>query len=211
MRTSLLVLALAGALVVPIGAALARSAGDAVLVTPDNFKRAETNMYFALFASRGAFGKFDHRRDLPLEGTGVRPNRDTLYSTSLFDLDAGPVTIKLPDAGKRFMSLMVINQDHLRLRPSTGPEITPTRGSRSAHAMSLLQRALSSIPPIQKTSSRRKRCRMQSRSSSPAARAARDAGLGQTSQKKVRFALLVLNTTLPDLRREVVARMRSIR
>ena len=29
-----------------------------------------------------------------------------------FDLDAGPVTITLPDAGKRFMSMQVINQDH---------------------------------------------------------------------------------------------------
>jgi hypothetical protein len=47
-------------------------------------------------------------RDLPVENTGVRPNRDTLYSFAVFDLDAGPVTITLPDAGKRFMSLMVI-------------------------------------------------------------------------------------------------------
>jgi hypothetical protein len=27
------------------------------------------------------------------------------------DLDAGPVTITLPDAGKRFMSMQVINED----------------------------------------------------------------------------------------------------
>ncbi len=39
-------------------------------------------------------------------------NRDTLYSLGVFDLDAGPVTIVLPDTGKRFMSLLVINQDH---------------------------------------------------------------------------------------------------
>ena len=39
-------------------------------------------------------------------------NRDTLYSSALFDLDAGPVTITLPDAGKRFMSMQVINEDH---------------------------------------------------------------------------------------------------
>jgi Protein of unknown function (DUF1254) len=47
-------------------------------------------------------------RDLPVENTGVLPNRDTFYSFAVFDLDAGPVTITLPDAGKRFMSLMVI-------------------------------------------------------------------------------------------------------
>jgi hypothetical protein len=81
-------------------------------ITPDNFKRAETDMYFAMFVKRGAFGKFFHFRELPLEGTGVRPNRDTLYSQALFDLDAGPVTITLPDAGKRFMAMQVFDQDH---------------------------------------------------------------------------------------------------
>ena len=30
----------------------------------------------------------------------------------MFDLDAGPVTITIPDAGKRFMSVMVVDQDH---------------------------------------------------------------------------------------------------
>ena len=38
-------------------------------------------------------------------------NRDTLYSTAVFDLDAGPVTITLPNAGKRFMSMQVVNED----------------------------------------------------------------------------------------------------
>ena len=77
-------------------------AGNAVPVTVDNFIRAETDMYFTKFANRGGFGKFNHSRDLPLgEDTGVRPNRDTLYSLSVFDLDAGPVTISLPDAGER--------------------------------------------------------------------------------------------------------------
>ena len=42
----------------------------------------------------------------------MRPNRDTLYSFAVFDLDAGPVTITLPQAGKRFMSMMVVDQDH---------------------------------------------------------------------------------------------------
>ena len=42
----------------------------------------------------------------------MRPNRDTLYSFAVFDLDAGPVTITLPDAGRRFMSMQVIDEDH---------------------------------------------------------------------------------------------------
>ena len=29
----------------------------------------------------------------------------------MFDFDAGPVTVMLPDAGKRFMSMQVINED----------------------------------------------------------------------------------------------------
>ena len=42
-------------------------------------------------------------------------NRDTLYSAAVFDLDAGPVTITLPDAGKRFMSMQLISQDEYSL------------------------------------------------------------------------------------------------
>ncbi|MEZ1318810.1 DUF1254 domain-containing protein [Pseudomonas fluorescens] len=42
----------------------------------------------------------------------IRLNRDTLYTSAVFDLDAGPVDITLPDSGKRFMSLQVIKQDH---------------------------------------------------------------------------------------------------
>ena len=87
-------------------------AQNAIPVTADNFNRAETDMYFAMFAKRGALGKFIHLRDLPLENTGVRPNRDTLYSEAVFDLDAGPVRITLPKAGNRFMSMMVVNEDH---------------------------------------------------------------------------------------------------
>ena len=45
----------------------------------------------------------------------IRLNRDTLYSFGVFDLDAGAVTVTLPDAGKRFMALQVINEDHYAL------------------------------------------------------------------------------------------------
>jgi hypothetical protein len=81
---------------------------DAVPVTVENFVRAETNLYFSSVALReGGFGKFEHHRELsPIDNqTIIRMNRDTLYSAAVFDLDAGPVTITLPDAGTRFMSL----------------------------------------------------------------------------------------------------------
>jgi hypothetical protein len=84
-----------------------------VPVTADNFIRAESHMYFGHVVQQGGLGKFEHHRE-PMaidKQTVVRGNRDTLYSSAVFDLDAGPVTITLPDAGKRFMSLVVIDED----------------------------------------------------------------------------------------------------
>ena len=83
-------------------------------VTVDNFERAETDMYFASAARDGSLGTFEHRREpTPVDRqTVVRMNRDTLYSSAVFDLDAAPVTITLPDALKRFLSMEVIDQDH---------------------------------------------------------------------------------------------------
>jgi Autotransporter beta-domain/Protein of unknown function (DUF1254) len=40
-----------------------------------------------------------------------RPNRDTLYSFAIIDLDAGPATLTLPDAGKRYMGMQLVNQE----------------------------------------------------------------------------------------------------
>lgn len=83
-------------------------------VTPDNFIRAETDLYFGRVVADGTLGKFNHHRDFgPLDNQlVVRQNRDTLYSVAVFDLDAGPVTVTLPDAGARFRALQVITQDH---------------------------------------------------------------------------------------------------
>jgi hypothetical protein len=95
-----------------------QSSGTAAqTVTEDNFVRAETDTYFAGFVKEGAFGKLAHRREVtPLdEQEVVRMNRDTVYSRGVFDLDAGPVTITLPDAGGRFMSVLAVNQDHYAL------------------------------------------------------------------------------------------------
>ena len=93
---------------------------EAFPVNADNFIRAETDNYFAGFAKQGALGRFKHNRTLvDVEHQDVvRPNRDTLYSLGLFDLDAGPVTITLPDAGGRFMSLMTVDEDHYNPVPT---------------------------------------------------------------------------------------------
>lgn len=97
------------------GAALAQTSGDAVPVTVDKFERAETDRYFAANAKEaGGVGKFHHAREAASidNQTVIRLNRDTLYSFAVFDLAAGPVTIAMPDAGKRFMSMMIADQDH---------------------------------------------------------------------------------------------------
>ncbi|MDD2058524.1 DUF1254 domain-containing protein [Pseudomonas sp. GD03860] len=85
---------------------------DAQQVTVDNFTRAESARFFANVVKRGGFGAFAHHRQLlPIDMQAVvRPNRDTLYSSAVFDLDAGPVTVTLPDAGKRYFSMIAINQ-----------------------------------------------------------------------------------------------------
>ncbi|MGB6705815.1 MAG: DUF1254 domain-containing protein, partial [Pseudolabrys sp.] len=87
---------------------------DAIAVTPDTFIRAETDLYFSAVALKnGGFGKLFLRRDVsPVDQQDViRQNRDTLYGSGVFDLNAGPVTVTLPDAGKRFISMQIINQN----------------------------------------------------------------------------------------------------
>jgi hypothetical protein len=84
-------------------------------VTVDNFVRAESDSYMGTLAKQaGALGKiFHHREPAPIDDQSIiRLNRDTLYSFAVVDLDAGPVTVTLPDAGGRFMSLMSVSQDH---------------------------------------------------------------------------------------------------
>ena len=92
-------------------------------VNVNNFVRAETDMYFGRTVKDGGFGKLIHKRQpVPIDKQNVvRMNRDTLYSSGVFDLDAGPLTITLPDAGKRFMSMQVINQDHYTIKVAYAP------------------------------------------------------------------------------------------
>lgn len=87
---------------------------EPVRVTIDNFRRAETDTYFGRFVGQGAFGKLNHERELAAidRQTVIRLNRDTLYSMGVFDLDASPVSITLPDTGMRYMAVQVVNQDH---------------------------------------------------------------------------------------------------
>ena len=73
------------------------SGSDTVPVTADNFVRAESDTVLARFYPQG-FGKFQHFREQPSLDFQIvqRGNRDTLYPTSVLDLDAGPVSKTSP-------------------------------------------------------------------------------------------------------------------
>ncbi len=88
-------------------------AANAEPVTIDTFVRAETDTAIRGLHDQIGFGAFFHiRAPTPLDDQPViRMNRDTLFSASVLDLSE-PVTVTLPDAGDRYMSLHVINQDH---------------------------------------------------------------------------------------------------
>jgi hypothetical protein len=80
----------------------------------DNFVRAETDrMFAALQADAGGVNTFRHNREpTPIEGqTVIRMNRDTLYSFAIADISAG-ATVTVPDSGDRYLSVMVVNEDH---------------------------------------------------------------------------------------------------
>ena len=89
-------------------------ASETLPVTVDNFRRAESDHYFAVRAEMcGGLGKLLHNRtptDIDHQSV-IRVNRDTLYSYAVFD-STTPVTLTVPDAGDRFLSLVCINQDH---------------------------------------------------------------------------------------------------
>lgn len=70
--------------------------------------------YMGKMVASGSLGRLFHGREaVSIEAQNVvRRNRDALYWSTVFDLDTGPVTITLPEAGGRFMSMAVINEDH---------------------------------------------------------------------------------------------------
>ncbi len=85
-----------------------------IRVTFENFPRIESERMFAgIVAASGGTNRWSHFRvPTPVdEQTVIRMNRDTLYSAAIIDVSAG-ATITLPDAGDRYMSVMLVNADH---------------------------------------------------------------------------------------------------
>jgi len=85
-----------------------------IRVNVDNFARAETDrMFAAIQRDAGGVNQFLHNRaPAPIDQqTVIRLNRDTLYSFAVVDISAG-ATLTIPDARGRYLSVMIVNQDH---------------------------------------------------------------------------------------------------
>jgi hypothetical protein len=116
----------------------------------------------------------------------------------VFDLDAGPLTIGLPDAGERFMSLQVITEDHFV------PEVIYTAGThtftRDAIGTRYVMMAVRTLVDPNSSTDTDAVHRLQD------ALIAEQGNVGTfavpdwdpVSQKAVRDALLALASTLPD-------------
>jgi hypothetical protein len=180
------------------------ASGSAVPVTVDNFVRAESDLYFGgiLKDSGSAIGKFNHRREPARidNQTVIRLNRDTLYSSALFDLDAAPVTITLPDAGKRFMSMQVVNEDHYV------PEVIYGKGSYTLtrekigtrYVIAAIRTLVDPADPkdVEQVHALQDAIKVDQKAAGKFEAPAWD----QASQKKVRDALLILASTMPDFK-----------
>ncbi len=114
MRKRTIPLAMAFVVAMAIAPCLTVLAADSPEVTIRNYVRAETDLQMRTYIQNmDAFGKFAHVRDAydVTSRDTVRPNRDTIYSWSVFDLTS-PLTIVLPDPGGSYQSLMIVSQDH---------------------------------------------------------------------------------------------------
>src|SRR5882724_2965112 len=177
--------------------------GNAIPVTVDNFVRAESDLYFGGVVKKDGFGEFEHDREpTPIDQqTVIRMNRDTLYSGAVFDLDAGPVTITLPDAGKRFMSMQVIDEDQYTLAVMYGAvSHTFTREKIGTRYVLIAIRTLvdpSSPKDLDQVHALQDAIKVSQKSPGQFETPKWDLA----SQKKARDALLVLAADLPDTSR----------
>lgn len=180
-----------------------RTSEGKIIVTPDNFIHAESNVYMAGQVGDGAFGQFTHTREVaPVDKQLiVRLNRDTIYSSGVFDLDAGPVTITMPDPGERFFSVLVINEDHYNpfVFYGGGSHTLTREGVGTRYAMVAVRILADPNDPEDMK---------QAHALQDAISISQPGGPGSfeipewdpVSQKQVRDALIALSNTIPDLR-----------
>lgn len=70
-------------------------------------------MFAAVQAQAGGVNRWVHyRAPTPIDRqTVIRMNRDTLYSGAIVDVSTG-AHLTIPDTGRRYVSVMVVNRDH---------------------------------------------------------------------------------------------------
>lgn len=86
---------------------------SATTVNAMNYVRAKTALQFDKYYARaGGINRFGHTRDVVTidNRSSRRLNRDTLYSVAIVDISKGAV-LEMPDAGDRYMSVQVVNED----------------------------------------------------------------------------------------------------
>lgn len=201
MKTQILLTA-ASLTLATIGGALGQTATAPIPVSPDNFVRAETDMYFGNLLKDASLGKFNHTREPASidHQTIIRLNRDTLYSFAVIDLDAGPFTVTLPDAGKRFRSVQVVDQDQFTPRVIyKAGTYTFTRKEMGTRYMALLMRVL--VDPADPEDLKKVHAVQDGvRVSQDGAGKFEVPNYDAASHKKVREALLSLASTMKDFK-----------
>jgi hypothetical protein len=176
---------------------------QSIPVTADNFMRAESDRAFDGIVKQGGFGKFFHARELQRLDRQIVPriNRDTLYSIAVLDLAAGPATVTLPNAGKRFLSMQVLDEDEYVVKVAYGAGSHTFRedavGTRYIMVAVRILVDPGSTGDVAAVHGLQDALRIEQK----------NAGRFEVpnwdpeSQKKVREALLVLGETVPDSKR----------
>ena len=199
---------LAVALTATATTALAQNETDAVPVTVDNFIRAETDMYFGSMVKAGRLWKV-----LPSPRTGKHRQarrhphepRHALF-LGVVRSRCRPVTITMPDAGKRFMSMMIVDEDHYVPAVYYGAgSHTLTRDKIGTRYVMAIVRTLVD-PADQKDVQQVHALQDELKASQKSTGKFEVPNWDQASQKKVRDALLVLNTTISDFKNAFGAR-----
>lgn len=90
------------------------SSAETIKVTLDNFPRAESHLYMGNRVKNIGIGVLGHNRMMvDVDNQRVmRMNRDTQYSSGVFDLAAGDITITLPETQGRYLSVHVLSEEH---------------------------------------------------------------------------------------------------
>lgn len=103
-----------------------------VTVTKENFARAMTDLAMQKEVEQGATNAWHHHRKTMALSEQPAPlmNRDTVYSFAVLD-GGGDVAITLPENDGRYMSLHVMNHNHVTYKVFYGPGryVIPASGS----------------------------------------------------------------------------------